>query len=74
MKIIKTLVQLYLGACLIFLVPAIAIADESASDAAQANNPLASMTAFNLHNYYIGKNHRIGRGCQSVLDALCHAV
>ena len=28
--------------------------DASASAAAQANNPLANMTAFNLHNYYIG--------------------
>ncbi|MCD0503341.1 hypothetical protein [Bordetella petrii] len=26
----------------------------AANDAAQANNPLASMTAFNLQNYYIG--------------------
>jgi hypothetical protein len=25
------------------------------SDAAQANNPLANFTAFNLHNYYIGE-------------------
>lgn len=27
---------------------------ESSGDAAQANNPLANMTAFNLQNYYIG--------------------
>ena len=29
-------------------------ADNHASDAAQANNPLANMTAFNMQNYYIG--------------------
>ncbi|MEP1933805.1 MAG: hypothetical protein ABJJ37_21240, partial [Roseibium sp.] len=27
---------------------------EAASDAAQANNPLADITAFNIQNYYIG--------------------
>ena len=32
-----------------------AIADGNANLAAQANNPLANMTAFNLHNYYIGE-------------------
>lgn len=26
----------------------------AAGDAAQANNPLANMTAFNMQNYYIG--------------------
>lgn len=30
-------------------------AEETGSDAAQANNPLANMTAFNLQNYYIGR-------------------
>ncbi len=30
-------------------------ASENASHAAQANNPLANMTAFNLQNYYIGE-------------------
>lgn len=29
-------------------------AEESSGGAAQANNPLASMTAFNMQNYYIG--------------------
>jgi len=30
--------------------------EKSASDdAAQANNPLANMTAFNIQNYYIGE-------------------
>jgi hypothetical protein len=30
-------------------------AQENADVSAQANNPLANMTAFNLHNYYIGE-------------------
>ncbi|MEH6588217.1 MAG: hypothetical protein V7720_16795 [Halioglobus sp.] len=30
-------------------------AQDDAGSAAQANNPLANMTAFNLHNYYIGE-------------------
>ncbi len=29
--------------------------NSSSSDAAQANNPLANFTAFNLHNYYISQ-------------------
>jgi hypothetical protein len=29
--------------------------DASANDIAQSNNPLANATAFNVHNYYIGK-------------------
>lgn len=28
-------------------------AEQHAPDAAQANNPLANMTAFNMQNYYI---------------------
>ncbi|MFW2439677.1 MAG: hypothetical protein ACN4GR_09930 [Arenicellales bacterium] len=32
-----------------------AFAESKAEIAAQANNPLANMTAFNLHNYYIGE-------------------
>lgn len=32
-----------------------ALAMDEADIAAQANNPLANMTAFNLHNYYIGE-------------------
>jgi hypothetical protein len=55
MKLKKTSMLMSLGACLVSLLSTIAIADEGVSDAAQANNPLASMTAFNLHNYYIGK-------------------
>jgi hypothetical protein len=30
-------------------------ADDASNAAAQANNPLANMTAFNLQNYYIGR-------------------
>lgn len=43
--------------CLFFAGAAIshgAHAQEQASNAAQANNPLANMTAFNMQNYYIG--------------------
>ena len=35
--------------------PAGAQEKSAANDAAQANNPLANMTAVNLHNYYIGE-------------------
>ena len=35
-------------------------AAESGDVAAQANNPLANMTAFNLHDYYIGKQTETG--------------
>jgi hypothetical protein len=46
-----------LVACAVFLTVAMpARADTPAGDlAAQANNPLANMTAFNLHDYYIGE-------------------
>jgi hypothetical protein len=37
------------------LLPAVALSQENADASAQANNPLANMTAFNLHNYYIGE-------------------
>lgn len=37
------------------LTQACAAAEDSSSAAAQANNPLANMTAFNLQNYYIGR-------------------
>lgn len=40
---------------ILMAVPAIAQEKSAAGDAAQANNPLANMTAFNLHNYYIGE-------------------
>lgn len=40
---------------LLLSVPFIALAEEKGGDAAQANNPLANMTAFNLQNYYIGE-------------------
>jgi hypothetical protein len=35
--------------------PGVAASQDSASVAAQANNPLANTTAFNLQNYYIGE-------------------
>ena len=35
--------------------PASAEEQAATKDAAQANNPLANMTAFNLQNYYIGE-------------------
>jgi hypothetical protein len=37
------------------LLPGNAVAAEKADVSAQANNPLADMRAFNLHNYYIGE-------------------
>jgi len=37
-----------------------AFAQSKADVAAQANNPLANMKAFNLHNYYIGKQIETG--------------
>ena len=37
-----------------------AITESKASIAAQANNPLANMRAFNLHNYYIGEQTGTG--------------
>jgi hypothetical protein len=45
---------------LITLLSAAASAQENADAAAQANNPLANMTAFNLHNYYIGEQTETG--------------
>lgn len=49
---LKTLAALALLA--ILAMPSGAWAKEAAADA-QANNPLANMTAFNLQNYYIGR-------------------
>ena len=43
----------------ILLVSSVVAAQESDA-AAQANNPLANMTAFNLHDYYIGKQTETG--------------
>ena len=42
-------------ACLFAAIPAFAQEHSGASDAAQANNPLANFTAVNLQNYYIGE-------------------
>ncbi|WP_281543213.1 hypothetical protein [Maribacter aestuarii] len=47
------LVWILLGASLTSLVAQ--EQDRSRSSGAQANNPLANMTAFNIHNYYIPK-------------------
>lgn len=40
---------------LLFLIPGIFWAQEETNSSAQANNPLANMTALNLHNYYTPK-------------------
>jgi hypothetical protein len=50
------IVNIALCAFLLFYLTGAASAQENsaASDIAQANNPLANFTAFNLHNYYIG--------------------
>lgn len=40
---------------ILFLTQGAAHAEDGSSAAAQANNPLANMTAFNLQNYYIGR-------------------
>lgn len=45
---------LYAG-FILFLAQDTAHAEDGSSAAAQANNPLANMTAFNLQNYYIGR-------------------
>jgi hypothetical protein len=45
---------------LAIVISATALAQESADVSAQANNPLANMTAFNLHNYYIGEQTETG--------------
>lgn len=39
----------------VFSLTQAALANDTANDAAQANNPLANFTAFNIHNYYIGE-------------------
>jgi len=55
MKIrVQTLLSM---AALLLGIAGVANAQEgvAASDVAQANNPLANFTAFNLHNYYIGE-------------------
>jgi len=55
----KSATRYFLGLILVSLMfvaaPVIAQDESAASDKAQANNPLANMTAFNLHNYYIGE-------------------
>jgi hypothetical protein len=51
-KIITMIVTLLFS---VFSLTQTALADDLANAAAQANNPLANMKAFNLHNYYIGE-------------------
>jgi hypothetical protein len=51
---------LELIALLVTFFSAAALAQEEADVSAQANNPLANMTAFNLHNYYIGEQTETG--------------
>ena len=48
---------LFTTAALLCLFAGVADAQDQAAagDVAQANNPLANFTAFNLHNYYIGE-------------------
>ena len=43
-----------IGGGLLLALTAPATAQEGSSAAAQANNPLANMTAFNIQDYYIG--------------------
>ncbi len=47
------------ASCLALTIPAHGQSDSSA--AAQANNPLANMTAFNMQNYYVGRQTETGR-------------
>lgn len=44
-------------AAVLFCLASAAIAEEQSADSvnAQANNPLANFTAFNIHNYYVGE-------------------
>lgn len=53
-KTIKPLLSLAISMLLSALVVPLS-ANDDASVAAQANNPLANMKAFNIHNYYIGE-------------------
>ena len=50
----KTVRLTFVTIGLSFLVAGQVLAQDQASAAAQANNPLANMTAFNMQNYYIG--------------------
>ena len=51
----RTAARLLLAALLASAGAARAAEQPAAGDVAQANNPLANFTAFNLHNYYIGE-------------------
>lgn len=53
--------RLIIVALLFALLPVLPIcAQDEAAAAAQANNPLANIKAFNLHNYYIGETTESG--------------
>lgn len=54
-SVYRCIVGLMIVSLTFLSLPAIAQEKSTGSDAAQANNPLANMTAFNLHNYYIGE-------------------
>jgi hypothetical protein len=43
------------GTILAFATQHTPASEDASNAAAQANNPLANMTAFNLQNYYIGR-------------------
>lgn len=65
MRLIKQSLWYWLGifglSCTLWLTCMIsAHAQAEANAAAQANNPLASMTAFNMQNYYIGRQTETG--------------
>lgn len=50
----KTIGLIFMAMLMVFGMTGETLADDHADAAAQANNPLANMTAFNLQNYYIG--------------------
>jgi hypothetical protein len=50
----KTVQLMFMIMVLSFLPEGQVLAQDHDNAAAQANNPLANMTAFNLQNYYIG--------------------
>lgn len=51
----KIKILIYMVMLLVLGLTSEALAEDHADAAAQANNPLANMTAFNLQNYYIGE-------------------
>lgn len=55
MKLKTQFILSVFSVCVSCMISGQAIAERKADIAAQANNPLADITAFNLHNYYIGE-------------------